>query len=244
MKEKNKKDERLEALFSEYAQDEKMPPVNVMQAAKEYMNKERVTEQVAVPVTVTAGENGSDRPMDGSRSNKAVFIAVIGLFLAFVVWICCVVLKKTGGFEFFSDLSPVSPEQITEVDTEYSDKEFLPFVNTSAVTEYKEYILNEAVGDYDKGDTVAYYISYNSIEDVEISVYVEVDGLYLTALDEYKQITAEKELDGIMFYFNQEKNDSLCYFNYNNFGYDVKIDTDDRSIANGILTFISDSFKN
>lgn len=244
MKEKNKKDERLESLFSEYVQDEKMPPVNVTQAAKEYMNKKRVTEKVAVPVTVTAGENGSDRPMDGSRSNKAVFIAVIGLFLAFVVWICCVVLKKTGGFEFFSDLSPVSPEQITEVDTEYSDKEFLPFVNTSAVTEYKEYILNEAVGDYDKGDTVAYYISYNSIEDVEISVYVEADGLYLTALDEYKQITAKKELGGIMFYFNQEKNDSLCYFNYNNFGYDVKIDTDDRSIANGILTFISDSFKN
>lgn len=244
MKEKNKKDERLESLFSEYVQDEKMPPVNVTQAAKEYMNKKRVTEKVAVPVTVTAGENGSDRPMDGSRSNKAVFIAVIGLFLAFVVWICCVVLKKTGGFEFFSDLSPVSPEQITEVDTEYSDKEFLPFVNTSSVTEYKEYILNEAVGDYDKGDTVAYYISYNSIEDVEISVYVEADGLYLTALDEYKQITAEKELGGIMFYFNQEKNDSLCYFNYNNFGYDVKIDTDDRSIANGILTFISDSFKN
>ena len=244
MKEKNKKDERLESLFSEYVQDEKMPPVNVTQAAKEYMNEKRVTEKVAVPVTVTAGENGSDRPMDGSRSNKAVFIAVIGLFLAFVVWICCVVLKKPGGFEFFSDLSPVSPEQITEVDTEYSDKEFLPFVNTSSVTEYKEYILNEAVGDYDKGDTVAYYISYNSIEDVEISVYVEADGLYLTALDEYKQITAEKELGGIMFYFNQEKNDSLCYFNYNNFGYDVKIDTDDRSIANGILTFISDSFKN
>ena len=244
MKEKNKKDERLESLFSEYVQDEKMPPVNVTQVAKEYMNKKRVTEKVAVPVTVTAGENGSDRPMDGSRSNKTVFIAVIGLFLAFVVWICCVVLKKNGGFEFFSDLSPVSPEQITEVDTEYSDKEFLPFVNTSAVTEYKEYILNEAVGDYDKGDTVAYYISYNSIEDVEISVYVEADGLYLTALDEYKQITAKKELGGIMFYFNQEKNDSLCYFNYNNFGYDVKIDTDDRSIANGILTFISDSFKN
>lgn len=244
MKEKNKKDERLESLFSEYVQDEKMPPVNVTQAAKEYMNKKRVTEKVAVPVTVTAGENGSDRPMDGSRSNKAVFIAVIGLFLAFVVWICCVVLKKTGGFEFFSDVSPVSPEQITEVDTEYSEKEFLPFVNTSAVTEYKEYILNEAVGDYDKGDTVAYYISYNSIEDVEISVYVEADGLYLTALDEYKQITAEKELGGIMFYFNQEQNDWLCYFYYNNFGYDVKIDTDDRSIANGILTFISDSFKN
>ena len=70
MKEKNKKDERLEALFSEYAQDEKMPPVNVMQAAKEYMNKERATEQVAVPVTVTAGENGSDRPVNGSRNNK------------------------------------------------------------------------------------------------------------------------------------------------------------------------------
>ena len=119
MKEKNKKDERLESLFSEYVQDEKMPPVNVTQAAKEYMNKKRVTEKVAVPVTVTAGENGSDRPMDGSRSNKAVFIAVIGLFLAFVVWICCVVLKKPGGFEFFSDLSPVSPEQITEVDTAY-----------------------------------------------------------------------------------------------------------------------------
>ena len=242
MKEKNKKDERLEALFSEYAQDEKMPPVNVMQAAKEY--KERVTEQVAVPVTVTAGENGSDRPMDGSRSNKAVFIAVIGLFLAFVVWICCVVLKKPGGFEFFSDLSPVSSEQITEVNADYSEKEFLPFVNSSAVTEYKEYVLNEAVGYHEKGDTAAYYISYNSSENIEISVYVEADGLYLTALDEYKQITTEKELDGIIFYFSQGKNNSLCYFNYNNFGYNIKIDTTDRSVANGILTFISDSFKN
>lgn len=244
MKEKNKKDERLESLFSEYVQDEKMPPVNVTQAAKEYMNKERVTEQVAVPVTVTAGENGSDRPMDGSRSNKAVFIAVIGLFLAFVVWICCVVLKKPGGFEFFSDLSPVSSEQITEVNADYSEKEFLPFVNSSAVTEYKEYVLNEAVGYHEKGDTAAYYISYNSSENIEISVYVEADGLYLTALDEYKQITTEKELDGIIFYFSQGKNNSLCYFNYNNFGYNIKIDTTDRSVANGILTFISDSFKN
>ena len=244
MKEKNKKDERLEALFSEYAQDEKMPPVNVMQAAKGYMNKERVTEQVAVPVTVTAGENGSDRPVNGSRSNKAVFIAVIGLFLAFVVWICCVVLKKPGGFEFFSDLSPVSSEQITEVNADYSEKEFLPFVNSSAVTEYKEYVLNEAVGYHEKGDTAAYYISYNSSENIEISVYVEADGLYLTALDEYKQITTEKELDGIIFYFSQGKNNSLCYFNYNNFGYNIKIDTTDRSVANGILTFISDSFKN
>ena len=244
MKEKNKKDERLEALFSEYAQDEKMPPVNVMQTAKGYMNKERVTEQVAVPVTVTAGENGSDRPVNGSRSNKAVFIAVIGLFLAFVVWICCVVLKKPGGFEFFSDLSPVSSEPITEVNADYSEKEFLPFVNSSAVTEYKEYVLNEAVGYHEKGDTAAYYISYNSSENIEISVYVEADGLYLTALDEYKQITTEKELDGIIFYFSQGKNNSLCYFNYNNFGYNIKIDTTDRSVANGILTFISDSFKN
>ena len=141
-------------------------------------------------------------------------------------------------------LSPVSSEQITEVNADYSEKEFLPFVNSSAVTEYKEYVLNEAVGYHEKGDTAAYYISYNSSENIEISVYVEADGLYLTALDEYKQITTEKELDGIIFYFSQGKNNSLCYFNYNNFGYNIKIDTTDRSVANGILTFISDSFKN
>ncbi len=232
MKEKNKKDERLEALFSEYAQDEKMPPVNVMQAAKEYMNKERVTEQVAVPVTVTAGENGSDRPVNGSRNSKTLYIAAIGLFLVLAALICYFALKKLDVLEFHMGLSPVSSEQITKVNADYSEKEFLPFVNSSAVTEYKEYVLNEAVGYHEKGDTAAYYISYNS------------DGLYLTALDEYKQITTEKELDGIIFYFSQGKNNSLCYFNYNNFGYNIKIDTTDRSVANGILTFISDSFKN
>lgn len=72
MKEKNKKDERLDALFSEYAQNEKMPSVNITQAAKKYMNKERETEQVAVPVTVTASANGSDRPVNGSRNNNAL----------------------------------------------------------------------------------------------------------------------------------------------------------------------------
>lgn len=244
MKEKNKKDERLEALFSEYAQDEKMPPVNVMQAAKEYMNKERVTEQVAVPVTVTADENGSDRPVNGSRNNKTLYIAAIGLFLVLAALICYFALKKPDRLEFLMGLSPVSSEQITEVNADYSEKEFLPFVNSSAVTEYKEYVLNEAVGYHEKGDTAAYYISYNSSENIEISVYVEAGGLYLTALDEYKQITTEKELDGIIFYFSQGKNNSLCYFNYNNFGYNIKIDTTDRSVANGILTFISDSFKN
>lgn len=244
MKEKNKKDERLEALFSEYAQDEKMPPVNVMQAAKEYMNKERVNEQVAVPVTITAGENGSDRPVNGSRNNKKLYIAAIGLFLVLAALICYFALKKLDVLEFHAGLSPVSPEQITEVNADYSEKEFLPFVNSSAVTEYKEYVLNEAVGYHEKGDTAAYYISYNSSENIEISVYVEADGLYLAALDEYKQITTEKELDGIIFYFSQGKNNSLCYFNYNNFGYKIKIDTTDRSVANGILTFISDSFKN
>lgn len=244
MKEKNKKDERLEALFSEYAQDEKMPPVNVMQAAKEYMNKERVTEQVVVPVTVTAGENGSDRPVNGSRNNKTLYIAAIGLFLVLAALICYFALKKLDVLEFHMGLSPVSSEQITEVNADYSEKEFLPFVNSSAVTEYKEYVLKEAVGYHEKGDTAAYYISYNSSENIEISVYVEADGLYLTALDEYKQITTEKELDGIIFYFSQGKNNSLCYFNYNNFGYNIKIDTTDRSVANGILTFISDSFKN
>lgn len=244
MKEKNKKDERLETLFSEYAQDEKMPPVNVMQSAKEYMSKERVTEQVAVPVTVTAGENGSDRPVNGSRNNKALYVAAIGLFLVLAALICYFAFKKPDGLEFLTGLSPVSSEQITEVNADYSEKEFLPFVNSSAVTEYKEYILNEAVGCYEKGDTAAYYISYNSSENIEISVYVEADGLYLTTLDEYKQITTEKELDGIIFYFSQGKNNSLCYFNYNNFGYNIKIDTTDRSVANGILTFISDSFKN
>ena len=136
MKEKNKKDERLEALFSEYAQDEKMPPVNVMQAAKEYMNKERVTEQVAVPVT--AGENGSDRPVNGSRNNKTLYIAAIGLFLVLAALICYFALKKLDVLEFHTSLSPVSSEQITEVNADYSEKEFLPFVNSSAVTEYKE----------------------------------------------------------------------------------------------------------
>ena len=244
MKEKNKKDERLDALFSEYAQNEKMPSANVTQAAKEYMNKERVTEQVAVPVTVTAGENGSDRHVNGSRNNKALYVAAIGLFLVLAALICYFALKKPDGLEFLTGLSPVSSEQITEVNADYSEKEFLPFVNSSAVTEYKEYILNEAVGYYEKGDTAAYYISYNSSENIEISVYVEADGLYLTTLDEYKQIKTKKELDGIIFYFSQEKNNSLCYFNYNNFGYNVKIDTTDKSVANGILTFISDSFKN
>ena len=244
MKEKNKKDERLDALFSEYAQNEKMPSVNVTQAAKEYMNKERGTEQVAVPVTVTASENGSDRPVNGSRNNKALYIAAIGLFLVLAALICYFALKKPDRLEFLMGLSPVSSEQITEVNADYSEKDFLPFVKSSAVTEYKEYILNEAVDYYEKGDTAAYYISYNSSENIEISVYVEADGLYLTALDEYKQITTEKELDGIIFYFSQEKNNSLCYFNYNNFGYNIKIDTTDRSVANGVLTFISGSFKN
>ena len=77
MKEKNKKDERLDALFSEYAQNEKMPSVNITQAAKKYMNKERETAQVAVPVTVTASANGSDRPVNGSLNNNALYICVL-----------------------------------------------------------------------------------------------------------------------------------------------------------------------
>lgn len=244
MKEKNKKDKQLEALFSEYVQDEKMPPVNVTQSAKEYMNKQRVAEQIAVPVTVTASESGSDSSLTDFRNNKATYIVVIGLLLVLTALVFYFTLKKSDGLEFLTGLSPVSSEQITEVNADYSEKEFLPFVNSFAVTEYKEYVLNEAVGYYKKGGTVAYYISYNSSENIGISVYVEADGLYLTDLNEYKQITTEKEINGIMFYFSQGKDNSLCYFNYNNFGYNIKIDTTDRSIVNGILTFVSSSFKN
>ena len=120
----------------------------------------------------------------------------------------------------------------------------MPFVNEYSVTEYKEYVLTDEVGSYAKGDVVVYYISFNTSDDISVSVYVEANGIYLEDLDKYKQIATQKELAGITFYFNSDKDDSLCYFNYNNFGYNIKIDTTDRSVANGILTFISDSFKN
>lgn len=244
MKEKNKKDERLEALFSEYAQDEKMPPATVTQAAKEYINKQRVTEKATVPVTVTAGGNGSDGSGNASHNNKTLYIVAVCILLILATLICYFATRKPVLPNVTAGLTSVSTEQLAEKELNYSDKEFLPFVNSSKVNEYKEYALTDAIDGHAQGEVVVYYVSFDSSEDIAVSMYVEIGGIYLSELDEYKQITTEKELGGITFYFSKEKDCSRCYFGYNNFGYNVLIDTTDKSIANGILTFISESLKN
>ena len=118
----------------------------------------------------------------------------------------------------------------------------MPFVNEYSVTEYKEYVLTDEVGSYAKGDVVVYYISFNTSDDISVSVYVEANGIYFEDLDKYKQIATQKELAGITFYFNSDKDDSLCYFFHNDFGYNITIGTNERSVADGVLTYISESF--
>lgn len=242
MKDNNKKDERLEELFAGYMRDEKMPSANVTQTAKEYMQKQRATEKVsvAVPAVVGDGNSAGTGSLSSFKNDKPLYIASVVLLAFAVALIVYFSIKKPDGFEFLAGLSPVSSEQLTETTSEYKNREFLSFVNASAVTECKEYVLTESTGNYNKGDTVAYYIAFNSSENVFVSVYVEVSGIYLTDLDEYKRITEEKKLNGITFYFSPSKNSYLCYFGYNNLGYNVKIDTNNRDVANGILTYIAE----
>ncbi len=241
MKQKNKKDMRLESLFSEYAQDEKMPSASVTQAAKEYMNKQRATEEVTVPVEATAGGGSSPRKTFGNK--KPFYIAAFVLVVLIIALACYFATQKSSGTDLLMGLSSVSSGQLSETSIEYTDKDFLPFVNSSAVTEYKEYALTGVVDNYGEGDMVAYYVSFNTSENISVSVYVEVGGIYLTDLTAYKKIKTEKNINGITFYFKNEQDYSSCYFNYNNYGYNVAIDTKDKSAASGILSYISNSFK-
>ena len=242
MKRKFEKDKRLESLFSEYVQDEKMPSVSVISEAKEYMNKQRVEEKVAIPATATAGGESSSNSGSIPGNRKIFYAAAIILLATAISLICYFTMKKPVGFDFFADSASVSSEQLSETPLEYSDKSFLPFVNEYSVTEYKEYVLTDEVGSYAEGDVVVYYISFNTSDDISVSVYVEATGIYLEDLDKYKQIATQKELAGITFYFNSDKDDSLCYFFHNDFGYNITIGTNERSVADGILTYISESF--
>lgn len=253
MKQKNEKDKRLKSLFSEYVQNEEMPSTKVTQTAKEYLNKQRVTQNVTVTATATAETNNVSGGQNIFKSNKNIlYIAAFVIFAIAVTLILYFTTKKSSKIDFLVGASPVTQDQLSETTAEYSDKGFLPFVNTDEVTDYKEFALkrevnsNNANGEtvtYYNGDAVVYYISFDTTENVEVSVYVEANGIYLTDLNKYKHAKTEKDFDGIKFFIESEQNRSICYFHHNNFGYNLMINTSDQRITNEVLTYISDSFK-
>lgn len=244
MKRKSEKDERLDSLFSEYAQSEKMPSENVTSPAKEYLNKQRKPEKIRVATPATAGNEGTVRPIRTYKSGTIFYITAFVLFAIVITVVCYFSAKKSDRRDFLSYPTTVTSDKLSEANgTEYTDKNFLPFIDDASVNEYREYVLTEKVGTFDKGDVVVYYVLFATSENVAVSLYVEEKGFYWAALDEYKHMTTETEVDGITVFVNSDAVHSKCYFSYNDFGYNISIHTNDNGIANEILSYISESLK-
>ena len=237
MKRQNNKDQRLDELFSEYVQSEQMPSENVTFAAKEYMQRNHVTEKAVVPANATADGNFANN-RSAQYTNKMLYFAALFVIVLAVSLLCYFLTKRNN--EYLMSASQISTEQLTQTTPEYKQTSFLSFVDENSVTDYKEYRLKQEVKDYHKNDAVMYYVAFNTANNIAVRVYVEVKDIYCAELSNYKQSDTKQKMDGIVLYCTAQSDETLYYFNYNNFGYNITIGTSDRAIANGLLAYITE----
>lgn len=242
MNDQNKKDNRLDELFSEYVEDGQIPSESVTNKAKQYMAAQRAAQTAEVPVTVTA--NGGSQGGNGIKARQAALWAFAAVLLVVAVaLVCYFALRRSDSPDLVTGMAPLSSQQLAEESSNFADEPFLVFVDKSSVKEYKTYTLTENVNTYCKRDVAVYYIKFQTADNVDVTLHVEVGGMYWTALDEYKRLPDVKDIDGVKVYCNARKNDGMYYFGYNDFGYNLHVDTHGKAVADGVLTYIVDSLQ-
>lgn len=181
MKNKNEKDRRLDSLFSDYMESGESPSVNVTFKAKEYIRQSMAKATVAERAAVTeTGE--SARSTDSAFGHRRI-AAYFGGFLAAIVILTVVILIGNGrggvtpGDDFLQSVMSSEIASLEVKKSEYSSKEFMPFIDGASVSEYREYYEkeNNNSGD-DEGKTVAYYVEY-TVDGVKTRLYVKESGV-------------------------------------------------------------------
>ena len=141
MKDENKKDEQLNALFREYVEEEKSPPESVTLKAKQLMGKETERVEEVVPALAAEAEGGTVGEKRRLINTKALYFAIAAV--ALLIGILLIWRFAAKPQEFPLRLSPVSLSALTEKESAYEEKDFLPFIEKDSVTVYKEYALKE-----------------------------------------------------------------------------------------------------
>lgn len=242
MKKHDKKDQKLNAIFSKYIDEGKMPSQDVTCAAKEYLNKEYVVEESLVPATATTNNHGLNNSLNSSKNNKIIYLVAFIVFVILIAFASYYFTKKSINSVQGVGLNPISMNDLNKNYTNYKAKEFLPFVEDKKVNSYTEYTLKEDANSYKIGDTVAYFVDYNTSEDIEISLYIEENGIYLIDLAEYKKATSNVKINNITFFYNLKSDECLYYFNHKNYGYNLSINSSNRTLITNYLTYITDCF--
>lgn len=122
MKDENKKDEQLNALFREYVEEEKSPPESVTLKAKQLMGKEAERVEEVVPALAAEAEGGT---VGGKRrliNTKALYFAIAAA--ALLIGILLIWRFTAKPQEFPLRLSPVSLSALTEKESAYEEKSF------------------------------------------------------------------------------------------------------------------------
>ncbi len=242
MKGKNNKDKQLDALFSDYMQSGKTPSADVTRKAKEYMETTREAETATVPVAEAVGGGTSAQTGRKQTQGKIIFL---GAFLVLIVTIALVFYyaTKTPAGSAPITTASLASAQLTEVSAGYRDHEFLPFVDENSVSVYKEYALKENTERYNKADIVVFRVEWETADGIPVTTFVEADGIQWNELSSFKQLTNEKTLEGISFRYGVSENFCLCYFTREEYGYNIRIGTENDESVNNILTDIATSFR-
>lgn len=236
---RDKKDEKLNELFREFAESGKMPDERVTQSAKQILEcPETVPELALAPAT--AGARGGS-PFTARRKQQIILVGVIMLAALLVVFY---LLSR-----FFASASNIVLDwsqlyKITDGDT-YENKDFVPFVQENTVTHYDEFGLSEESPYYEEyaGDVILYYVQYQSYG-VTVDMLIEIDGFTLDELGGYQEIEDDYEVDDIVLYIELDDiaERTYVYFAFDTYQYYLEIHTIDMDLLYPILEEVVLSF--
>ena len=175
-------------------------------------------------------------------NTKALYFAIAAALLIGILLIWRFTAKPQ---EFPLRLSPVSLSALTEKESAYEEKEFLPFIEKDSVTVYKEYALKENAENYRAGDVVAYYLEYTFQNGIRGKLYVEAENVFLDNLASYKLFEIEQKTERNTYYIDDtdvNKKISYFYFSHGSYGYNLEVSTVEESEIKTILQNIDNSF--
>lgn len=236
---KNKKDEKLNELFREYAESGKMPDERVTEDAKHLLECPEAVHELALAPEVAGARGGS--PFTARRKQQIVILGVIVLAALLLVFYLL--------SQFFASASNIVLDwsqlyKITDGNT-YPDKDFVPFVQENTVTHYDEFGLNEESPYYEEyaGDVILYYVQYESYG-VTVDLLIEIDGFTLDELGGYQEIENDYEVDDIVLYIEPDDITGITYlyFAFDMYQYYFEIHTIDIDLLYPILEEIVLSF--
>ncbi|MGN0813533.1 MAG: hypothetical protein ACI4MQ_08515 [Candidatus Coproplasma sp.] len=246
MRDKNIKDEELNALFRAYVEEEESPLESVTDKAKKYMQKQPKRIAVKEPILVTENGTGGDKTGRHAKNMWLIWVSC-GVFLFIVALFFLWYFLSANGDPFTSidKFSIVSRSQLTETSATFSEQEFIPFINSEDVVEYKEYSLTND-NTHQNREVVLYYLEYTEQENTQAKLYVEVGGLNFDELNNYKQLNEYQKFENVTYYVGFETEDSLTYiyFLHDIYSYNLSINTTSETSIQIILEHINNSYNN